>query len=102
MREIEAEAIAEGPAAVDNLERLHHRFHLAGQLVMLRRTSKVSQRQLAAATGIKRGEISRIERGVGNPTQETLGRIGRALGARLTFGPSGDTVAVGPRSRSVS
>ncbi len=94
MREIEAEAEAEGPDAVAQLESLHHRFRLAGELVMLRQAQGISQRKLAEATGIHQSEISRIERGAGNPTEDTMARLGRALGAHLAFVPDGDAVAV--------
>ena len=85
IRQMQAEAESEGPEAVAQFESLHHRFRLAGELVMLRNQKGVSQRQLADATGINQSEISRIERGVGNPTEDTLARIGRALGAHLAF-----------------
>ncbi len=94
MREIEAEAAAEGPEAVAQLESLHHRFRLAGELVMLRQAQGISQRKLAEATGVHQSEISRIERGVGNPTEDTLARLGRGLGAHLAFVPDSDAVAV--------
>ena len=90
MRDIEAEAEAEGPEAVAHLMSLQHRFQLASELVTLRKTRAVSQRHLAQATGIHQSEISRIERGVGNPNKDTLARLGRALGARLTFVLDGD------------
>ncbi|MHB8508650.1 MAG: helix-turn-helix domain-containing protein [Candidatus Dormibacteria bacterium] len=54
---------------------------------------------MAEATGIHQSEISRIERGVGNPTEDTLARLGRALGARLAFitDSSGCTELMVPR-----
>ena len=94
MREIEAEAAAEGPDAVAQLESLHHRFRLAGELVMLRQAQRISQRKLAEAAGVHQSEISRIERGVGNPTEDTLARMGQALGAHLSFVPDSEAVAV--------
>ncbi len=94
MRDVEAEAEAEGPEAVAHLQSLHHRFRLASELVTLRKTRAVSQRQLAQATGIHQSEISRIERGVGNPTGDTLARLGRGLSAHLAFVPDSDAVAV--------
>lgn len=92
--EIHAEAEAEGPEAVAQLESLHHRFRLAGELVMLRKQRGVSQRELGEVTGIHQSEISRIERGVGNPTEDTLARIGQALGAHLSFVPDAQAVPV--------
>ena len=43
----------------------------------------LTQSQLAAATGINQSDISRIERGIGNPSINTLSRIAKALDAEL-------------------
>ncbi|MCR4676296.1 MAG: helix-turn-helix domain-containing protein [Sphaerochaetaceae bacterium] len=43
----------------------------------------ISQKELAEATGIDQGDISRIERGISNPSVETLERIAKALGKNL-------------------
>jgi len=45
----------------------------------------MSQRQLATASGIDQAEISRIERGQGNPTAQTLQALGMPLGVSLDF-----------------
>jgi len=45
----------------------------------------MTQQQLAAASGIRQSEISRIESGNGNPTLKTIGALARALGAELRF-----------------
>lgn len=45
----------------------------------------ISQKQLAALTGIDQSDISKIERGVANPSVATLERIATALGGRLTI-----------------
>ena len=45
----------------------------------------MSQKQLAAATGIDQSDISRIERGVANPSVSTLERIAKALGGQLAI-----------------
>ena len=44
----------------------------------------LSQRQLAELTGIDQSDISKIERGVANPSLSTLERIASALGGTLT------------------
>jgi DNA-binding phage protein len=85
MREVEHDATAEGPTAVAHLRQLEQRFGLASDLIAMRRAKAITQSQLAALTGVHQSEISRIERGVGNPTAQTLGRLGTALGARLSF-----------------
>lgn len=55
-----------------------------GEVVATRRQElHLSQTQLAAATGIPQADISRIERGKGNPTTATLQKLFDEL--RLTF-----------------
>lgn len=45
----------------------------------------MTQKELAAATGIDQSDISKIERGVANPAVSTLARIAEALGAELAI-----------------
>ena len=44
----------------------------------------LSQQALSELTGIDQSDISKIERGVGNPSIATLNRIAEALGAKLS------------------
>jgi ribosome-binding protein aMBF1 (putative translation factor) len=44
-----------------------------------------TQRQLAELSGVPQADISRIERGGGNPTEATLQRLARALDRRLAL-----------------
>lgn len=44
----------------------------------------LSQTQLAALSGIDQSDLSKIERGVSNPSVSTLERIAKALGGQLT------------------
>ena len=92
-QEVEAEARAEGPAAVAQLERMAHRFLIGGELSVLRHRRQLTQAELAEVTGIDQGEISKIERGVSNATEDTLARLARALGAELAIVPA-EAVAV--------
>jgi len=85
IRDIEAEAQAEGPAATAQLEALRQRYQLAGQLAVLRKRRKLSQPALAKRSGVQQADISKIERGLANPTEETLVRLAGALGARLAL-----------------
>lgn len=43
----------------------------------------ISQKQLSAITGIDQSDISKIERGIANPSVSTLDRIAKALGGQL-------------------
>lgn len=58
-------------------------YDMAMQLVELRERRGMTQAELAAATGMDQGDISRIERGSANPTEKTLLRIADVLGADL-------------------
>ena len=93
IQDIEAEARAEGPAAVAELAALEARFTLAAELIARRTGLGMTQKQLASASGIGQSEISRIERGEINPTVQTLGRLLLPLGARLAVAPVESKVA---------
>lgn len=54
------------------------------QVVALRLDSGISQRRLAAASGIPQSYLSRIERGTAEPSTAVLVSIGDALGADLS------------------
>ena len=43
--------------------------------------------ELARETGISRETLYKVTRGEGNPTIETVGKLARALGFRLTLEP---------------
>lgn len=79
IKELEAEAEAEGPEAVAELEAFRLHFSLARQLAERRRECHLTQKQLAELSGIDQAEISRIERGQANPTTTTLGALTSAL-----------------------
>ena len=57
----------------------------ASAVAAARALSGMSQKQLAAATGIDQSDISKIERGVANPSVSTLERIAKALGGQLSI-----------------
>ena len=83
VREVEEEAQAEGPHAVAELQAFRAHFAMAQELRELRKASHLTQKQLAAASGIDQAEISRIERGQTNATAATLSAILAPLGARV-------------------
>ena len=57
---------------------------MVGQTVAAARAKKgLSQKELAEATGIDQSDLSKIERGVANPSVGTLKRIADALDAQL-------------------
>ena len=55
-----------------------------GNLFSLEREKKgITQSELAKITNIHQAEISKIERGIGNPSIKTLERLAEGLGLRL-------------------
>jgi ribosome-binding protein aMBF1 (putative translation factor) len=87
-KELEAEARAEGPEAIAELEAFRLHFALARQLAERRRAQHLTQKQLAERSGIDQAEISRIERGQANPTASTLGALTRALDVEVQLVPA--------------
>jgi len=85
LEQIAAEAEAEGPAGRAHLDSLRDRFDLAVQIIDRRRALRMTQQELAAASGLHQSVVSRIEQGVSNPTARTLSAVARALDARLTL-----------------
>ena len=60
-------------------------IHIASSQAVLSARAKagLSQKELSELTGIDQSDISKIERGVANPSVATLERIASALGGRL-------------------
>ena len=80
----ELERNPEERAALDEARK---RFSIGSLLLERRMAAGFTQQQLAAASGIPQSEISRIERGQGNPTVQTLESLGAPLGVALTLSP---------------
>lgn len=59
------------------------RFDLAGQLLALRLAAGMTQAELAKRAGLSQADVSRYERGLGNPTRTTIEGIAAVLGAHL-------------------
>lgn len=56
-------------------------------IAIARESAKLSQPQLAKQSGVQQADISRIERGLGNPTRDTLVKLADALGMQLVLQP---------------
>lgn len=63
---------------------------LGRDLMNARTAASLTQTELAARASVQQAEISRIERGLGNPTRDTLARLAGALGSRLAIVPAED------------
>jgi len=60
---------------------------LGRDLAAMRGAAALTQEQLAVRASVQQAEISRIERGFGNPTRDTLIRLAVAVGGRVTLVP---------------
>ena len=80
--DIEAETIYEDGETVRKEKPAA--FTMVGNAVAAARAKKgLSQKELSDLTGIDQSDLSRIERGLANPSVNTLDRIAKALDARL-------------------
>ena len=83
MREIDAEARAEGPEAVKELEAFRAHFRLGRQIAEARRARHLTQKQVARIASIDQADVSNIERGTANPTFTTLNAVVSAVGMEI-------------------
>lgn len=83
------DAVAVYEAASSSFDaELAARADLGAQLAIARTQRHLTQPELSAASGIQQSEISRIERGIGNPTATTITRLATALDLRLVLEPA--------------
>ncbi|MDO5499496.1 MAG: helix-turn-helix transcriptional regulator [Propionibacteriaceae bacterium] len=64
---------------------VNNHTELGAAISAARRARALTQTALSEITGIQQAEISRIERGLGNPTATTLFRLAEAVGQQLTL-----------------
>lgn len=64
-------------------EKLPVTVAVGSALLAARAKASMSQMELSAKTGIDQADISRIERGLSNPSIETLQRLALGLGSEL-------------------
>ena len=81
--DIEAETIYEDGETV-RVETGAYHGASAKAVSAARAQAGLSQKELAERTGIDQSDISKIERGIANPSMATLERIAAALGGELT------------------
>jgi len=79
----EGQKANETPAQAELRRRFEAGFALGLQYIEARQARGLTQRQLSEITGVTQADISRIERGAGNPTEATLQRLAEALGYKL-------------------
>ncbi len=80
--DISAETIYEDGKIVKVIKGTYHESSSLA-VIEARMKADLTQKQLAKLSGIDQSDISRIERGVANPSVSTLERIAEALGGKL-------------------
>ncbi len=83
VQSLEDEARAEGPEAVAQLEALRDHFRLGRQIAQARIERKLSQTEVAKRAHVDQGDVSKIERGMANPTLATLSAVACAVGLEV-------------------
>jgi len=81
--DLAAEELWENGEDVGEREALDVSDALAESLCVMRKRVGMTQVQLAKRTGIAQADISKIERGLANPSLSTLKRLADGMGVRL-------------------
>ncbi len=80
--DLETETVYEEGKTVKKIQ-LSANYVVANALASARAKANMSQSELARVTGIDQADISRIERGLANPSVSTLERLAKGLGSKL-------------------
>lgn len=81
--DLDAEDIWEDGIETGNKYEIDIEAALAENLVKARNIVGMTQKQLSESTGIYQADISKIERGLANPSLSTLKRLAEGMGLKL-------------------
>ena len=81
--DLDAEDIWEDGLETGNTVEIGTAITLAENLIMARDRVGMTQKQLSEVTGIYQADISKIERGLSNPSLNTLKRLAEGMGLKL-------------------
>ena len=81
--DLDAETIYEDGILIETQKSPSQNHLLAYQLLLARERANITQKELAERTGIYQADISKIERGLGNPSLSTLKRLADGLDMEL-------------------
>ncbi|KAA1195139.1 helix-turn-helix domain-containing protein [Photorhabdus heterorhabditis] len=85
LKSLKSQALA-NPDVKSEYDALEPEFELINTLLRMRRAAGLTQNQVAQRMGTKEANISRLEKGNGNPTLKTLLNYARACNCALHFG----------------
>ena len=90
---LENELLGEiGTPRRDAFEEIHA-YHIGEAIKAVRKERNLTQDQLAELMGVKKAQVSRIERGM-NPTLNTITRAFRALGMAVSLNWDNKSIAL--------
>lgn len=81
--DLDAETIWEEGVLMEIRQKPDLNHLLAYHLLRARQNAQMTQKELAEKTGIYQADISKIERGLGNPSLSTLQRLADGMGMEL-------------------
>lgn len=81
--DLDAEDIWEDGVETGNKQEVDAIMSLAENLIKARDITGMTQKQLSESTGIYQADISKIERGLANPSLSTLKRLAEGMGLKL-------------------
>lgn len=81
--DLDAEDIWEDGIETGNKQEIDIVMDLAENLIKAREVVGMTQKQLSESTGIYQSDISKIERGLANPSLSTLKRLADGMGLNL-------------------
>lgn len=71
------------PDFMSEYEALEPEYEIIRQIILARNESNMTQKELAERAGIKQSNISRLERGIYNPSLSTLKKVAKGLDKEL-------------------
>ena len=83
---IDAQEVWEKGILVESPKKPSVNYLLAYYLQLARKNAKMTQKELSQKTGVSQADISKIERGLGNPSIAILNRLAEGLGEELVVG----------------
>lgn len=83
--DLDAEEIWENGIETDRIHEVDIKLLVGSNLTNARNTVKMTQKELAEKTHIYQADISNIERGLANPSVQTLQRLAEGMGMKLNI-----------------
>ena len=75
--------LLKNPDIKKEYDALQPEYEIIRAMIEARNASGMTQQQLSEKTGIKQGDISRLENANGNPSLRTLKRLAAGMGMQL-------------------